>query len=314
MLRKLSPATLGDAAFAGDEAKLKRVLAAGASPNEAAQCRDDGFTEPELRYTPLMDAAWRGNSPCLDLLVAAGADISATTATGETALHLAAQWGQWDTTQRLIRHGAPLDARTTIGETPLIFAAQFNQTLCSRKLVLAGADATIATPEGATAADVAERAGFTETARLLRNLPPMVAQVRAQNASSGLSHLSQALFSHFSVAFPSRSGHLAQVADTTSGIPGRPNGVRAGNFAIGTYYTIAEYGTDFTAIGAPDSRCDLCATCRPISVNLRPTSGPKAAFLLHIWPQKCSVVAGSGRSFRRPGKAQAREPPIGSAT
>lgn len=220
MLRKLSSVTLGDAAYAGDDAKLRRVLGTGAKPNKMDQRRDDGFTEPEMRYTPLMDAAWRGHGACLDLLVGAGADISATTADGTTALHLAAQWGQWDTTQRLIRHGAALDALTAIGETPLIFAAHFNQTLCSRKLVLAGADATITTPEGVTATDVAEHHGFTETARLLRNLPPMV----------------------------------AQVADTTSGIPGRPNGVRAGNFAVGTYYTVAEYGTDFTAIGSPDSR------------------------------------------------------------
>lgn len=185
MLRKLSPMTVGDAAFSGDEAKLKRLLAAGANPNDPAQRRDDGSgTEPKQRDTPLMDATWRGHCSVVATLLASQADLAATTADGFTALHLAAQWGHVSISQQLVRAGASLDARSHDGSTPLFFAAAFNQTECARKLVLAGADATIPNHTGATPADVADEAGFTSTAQLLRNLPPMVAQVIKSHATA----------------------------------------------------------------------------------------------------------------------------------
>ena len=187
MLRKLSPLTVGDAAFGGDEAKLKRLLTTGADPNDPAQRRDDGSgAEPAARYTPLMDAVWRGHGPVVEVLIAARADTAATNAEGVGPLHLAAMWGHVKITQQLVRAGAPLDASSADGATALLLAAQYNQTECARKLVLAGADATIATPQGVTAADVAEQSGFTDTARLLRNLPPMVAQVVASHEGAAV--------------------------------------------------------------------------------------------------------------------------------
>ena len=94
MLRKLSPMTVGDVAFSGDEPKLRRLLLAGANPNDPAQRRDDGSgTEPKQRDTPLMDAVWRGHGPVVETLIASRADLAATNADGLTALHLAAQWG-----------------------------------------------------------------------------------------------------------------------------------------------------------------------------------------------------------------------------
>lgn len=177
MLRKLGPMTVGDASFSGDEAKLKHLLAAGANPNDVAQRRDDGSSiDPERRNTPLMDAVWRGYGPVVETLVACRADLAATN-NGCTALHLAAQWGHVSIMQQLVRAGAPLDVRSCDGATPLLLAAKFDQTDCARKLVLAGADATIPTYSGATPTDVAADAGFDSTARLLRHLPRMVAQV-----------------------------------------------------------------------------------------------------------------------------------------
>jgi ankyrin repeat protein len=185
MLRKLSPMTVGDVAFSGDEPKLRRLLLAGANPNDPAQRRDDGSgAEPKQRDTPLMDAVWRGHGPVVETLIASRADLAATNADGLTALHLAAQWGHVGITQQLVRAGAGLDERTCSGATPLFLAATFNQTECARKLVLAGADATIPTDEGATPADVADDAGFTATATLLRNLPPMIEQVAASNENA----------------------------------------------------------------------------------------------------------------------------------
>jgi ankyrin repeat protein len=205
MLRKLSPMTVGDAAFGGDEAKLKRLLATGANPNDPAQRRDDGSgTEPNRRDTPLMDATWRGHGPVVATLLASRADLAATTADGLTALHLAAQWGHTGILQQLVRAGASLDGRSRDGATPLLLAAAFNQTECARKLVLAGADATIPNHAGATPADVADDAGFTSTAQLLRNLPLMVAQVvkSHENAVTDPNRITHTTYL--------RSEHLAQ--------------------------------------------------------------------------------------------------------
>jgi len=56
------------------------------------------------------------------LLVEAGADVNQATATGETAVHRAAQQGQLELLRFLAERGANLEARTTDGLTPLDFA------------------------------------------------------------------------------------------------------------------------------------------------------------------------------------------------
>ena len=47
--------------------------------------------------TPLIDAAMFGYYEIVEILVAAGADVNATTYTNDTAAHYAAAWGYADT-------------------------------------------------------------------------------------------------------------------------------------------------------------------------------------------------------------------------
>lgn len=56
------------------------------------------------------------------LLLEAGVDVNKTRATGETALHIAAQSGNVVMIQMLVDRGAKLDARTNDGLTPLDYA------------------------------------------------------------------------------------------------------------------------------------------------------------------------------------------------
>jgi len=115
------------AAKAGDSAAIHLLLVHGARadlPNS-------------LGITPLMAAAgigsttidirarFRNEQKCIaaaKLLLAAGVDVNAANANGQTALHGAAQSGWNSFVQLLADHGAALGAKDRFGSTPLDFA------------------------------------------------------------------------------------------------------------------------------------------------------------------------------------------------
>jgi ankyrin repeat protein len=66
--------------------------------------------------------------PLVELLLAEGADIGATTSKGNSALHLAAYLGHPDVVRVLLAHGADRQARNADGATPAVLAAQFGKT------------------------------------------------------------------------------------------------------------------------------------------------------------------------------------------
>ncbi len=98
------------------------------------------------QYTPLHVASTNGSSPVVDMLIEAGADVSArTTNSGVTALHLAAASGNTDVITALIGHGSDVNAVESKWEqTPLIFAASQNRVDASRVLLEHDADPGIA--------------------------------------------------------------------------------------------------------------------------------------------------------------------------
>ena len=69
--------------------------------------------------TPLIDAAMFGYYEIVEILVAAGADVNATTYRNDTAAHFAAAWGYSDTLEVLAGFGADMEARGDQGSTPL---------------------------------------------------------------------------------------------------------------------------------------------------------------------------------------------------
>ena len=117
--------------------------------------------------TPLHWAAWCCASQCVELLLAAGANVNATAVNGKTPLHLAAGpldapegWPRPDNpavVDMLIRHGAAVDAGDSRGRTPLHHAAFRGYSQAAERLLEAGADATQRNRRGKTAFDIARK-------------------------------------------------------------------------------------------------------------------------------------------------------------
>ena len=178
-----------DAAKRGDLETLKAELRSGADVNAA---QGDGFTA-------LHWAAKTGNREVAEVLIAAGADIRATTRLGShMPLHVAAAAGQADVAEALLKAGAPaaiptetgaraihfaaasgdpatltvladygadLDAvEPQWGQTPLMFAAAIGRTAAVETLMEAGADPSVT----AKVLDVASRAEQNLIARRAR--------------------------------------------------------------------------------------------------------------------------------------------------
>jgi len=89
---------------------------------------------------------------------------------GFTALHLAAFFGQLETTRLLLGRGADPNAVALNDSrvTPLHAAARDGDEAIVDMLLLRGADATRKSDDGKTAADLAEANGHASLARLLR--------------------------------------------------------------------------------------------------------------------------------------------------
>ncbi|NWJ09301.1 ANKH1 protein, partial [Crypturellus undulatus] len=74
--------------------------------------------------TPLMEAAQEGHLELVKYLLAAGANVHATTATGDTALTYACENGHTDVADVLLQAGADLEHESEGGRTPLMKAAR----------------------------------------------------------------------------------------------------------------------------------------------------------------------------------------------
>lgn len=107
-------AELVDAAFKGDEARVRSLLAQGADPNSRS---DDGGTA-------LGAAALKGSVGIIRLLLHAGAVVNERSKNGElTPLHLAVMQGDVACVGALLQAGADVNARDGAGMAPLMYAA-----------------------------------------------------------------------------------------------------------------------------------------------------------------------------------------------
>jgi ankyrin repeat protein len=123
--------TVADAAKARDAATVKTLLQQGADVNAA---HGDGMTA-------LHWAATNGDAALTQMLLAAGANIRATTRLGGiTALHMASQGGHAQVVAALIAAGADSNMGTTTGATPLMLAARSGSSDTVTRLVETGAD------------------------------------------------------------------------------------------------------------------------------------------------------------------------------
>ena len=122
---------VASAAQAKDAAAVKALLKAGADVNAA---QGDGMTA-------LHWAAANGDVPLVQMLLAAGANIRATTRLGGiTPLHLASQGGHAQAVAALIAGGAEPNGATSTGATSLMLAARAGSTETVTRLIETGAD------------------------------------------------------------------------------------------------------------------------------------------------------------------------------
>lgn len=119
-------------------------------------------------FTPLILAAYNGQMPAVEALLAAGADACKPDAgQGNTALMGVAFKGDDAIAARLLQTRCDVNARNKAGQTALMMAALFGRTGQIDMLLKAGADRTLADATGRTAASVAAAQGNTEMAQAL---------------------------------------------------------------------------------------------------------------------------------------------------
>jgi ankyrin repeat protein len=116
------------------------LLAAKADVNKQD---DDG-------YVPMISAVGADDSApeIIDILVKAGADVSATVGDGITSLYIAASIHRLDMAQSLIKHGANVNLRSSGGLLPLYTAIMSKNRDMVRLLIKAGADVNIIGVDG----------------------------------------------------------------------------------------------------------------------------------------------------------------------
>jgi uncharacterized protein len=153
------PATVAEAAMAGDGESVRRLLKQGADVNAA---QGDGMTA-------LHWAAMHGDAALAETLLYAGGNARATTRLGGyTALHLASQTGTRAVIETLAGRGADVNARAATGATPLMLAASSGNTEALQALIDRGADVNAAeSANGQTALVFVAATDRTEAVQLL---------------------------------------------------------------------------------------------------------------------------------------------------
>lgn len=155
------PATvdLHTATITGDRATVRLHLARGVEPGALSA---EG-------WAPLHLAASGGDERMVQLLLGAGARVdqrSSVGCVGATALHCAVATGQTAVVEQLLAHGTQASVRDEAGYSALHLAAERGDYRTVRALVKAGADVD-ATVGDCTPLDLARRARQHQVAALL---------------------------------------------------------------------------------------------------------------------------------------------------
>ncbi|XP_073505669.1 ankyrin repeat and KH domain-containing protein 1-like [Phyllobates terribilis] len=95
--------------------------------------------------TPLMEASQEGHLELVKYLLSAGANVHASTATGDTALTYACENGHTDVAEALLQAGADLEHESEGGRTPLMKAARAGHLCTVQFLISKGANINQAT-------------------------------------------------------------------------------------------------------------------------------------------------------------------------
>lgn len=155
-----------EAVGSGNVEKASEALRDGARINFRST------SEEFYQYTPLMMAAWNGDTEISKLLIDSGADIDAKTNNNGTAVFWASFNDHVSVVQLLVTAGANpnislKDAGPFTGYTPLTLACVLNHVEVVELLVKNNANLEIEDASGGTALTWASFYGFTEIEKLL---------------------------------------------------------------------------------------------------------------------------------------------------
>lgn len=158
--------SLIDAAAAGDEGEVDRLLARGASARHI-----DGRKSEVLGFatcaTALHRAAARGHCSITRKLIAAGSDIEHSGFGGWRPLHSAVQSGEPDCVRALVEARADVNARSELGYTPLREAIPAGSTEIIKTLLEAGANPDLKDSRGESPRMVSRRFGGEQIRALI---------------------------------------------------------------------------------------------------------------------------------------------------
>jgi ankyrin repeat protein len=127
-----------------------------------------GMPAAHAATADVADAAMRGSREGVRAALARKADVNMAQIDGTTALHWAVERDDLEMADVLIRAGARVTARTREGVTPLQLAATNGSAAMLDRLLKAGADVNAPlTPAGDTALMMAARTGKTDAIRVL---------------------------------------------------------------------------------------------------------------------------------------------------
>jgi hypothetical protein len=162
-LEKLNPQVpLHLAARAGDIERVKLLISKGADVNAK-----DG-----RGFTPLHQACFtRLGRAVAELLIAQGANMNAKITDvndGRTPLHVAAWSGNVPVAELLIAKGVDIDAKENNGGTPLHRACLHSHKVVVELLLAKGADLNVKDNKGQTALSFAKEGKYEEIVELLR--------------------------------------------------------------------------------------------------------------------------------------------------
>lgn len=151
------------AAKANNVALVGELIGRGGNVNAKDAIQDSAF----------LYAGAEGFNEVLQVTLAAGADVTSTNRYGGTALIPASEHGHVETVRILVAAGVPVNHVNNLGWTAMQEAILLNdggprQQEVVRQLLAAGGDPNIRDPQGLTALQNADRLGFAEIARLIR--------------------------------------------------------------------------------------------------------------------------------------------------
>ena len=102
-----------------DEEMVKFLLEKGADANTVCEIENE---HTDIASTPLMNAAYRGNTNIINMLLENGANINYTTDFGMTALIMAASFNQFEAAKILLENNADTSITDEYGRTALDLA------------------------------------------------------------------------------------------------------------------------------------------------------------------------------------------------